>query len=535
MKLRSNLNDQTRPGAIFNRRASRSRDVLNSQRWPGVIFNRRAKRPTAVEQDGEIGLKLTPGAGAIFNRRTERSNAETQSGEIGLPFSSGAGVTRGKHWLAFAGVYLFTLMLYARPNDMFPALGAFPLVKIVAISVLLIYIGSKISAGGRLSIWTLEMTMLVVIAALGLLLMPIAVSPEQSLNMLTDTYLKTVIIFILMVNLIDTRQRIFAMWKLVVICGAVIGLGAIMSYMKGEFTARGVRIEGLVGGMFGNPNDLATALNLLLPFAVALTLISKGFARLFYLGCAAVLTIGVLVTLSRGGFLGMMASGGVLLWKLGRGRQLKTILGVALICGILFAFIPGGYGARIATIFNTEQDQTGSAQLRRELMMRAASVVINRPIVGVGMGNFHIYSIQEKAAHNAYLEIAAELGVMGLIAYLILIFAPLRSLRRIERQTSGRRSESEREMYCLSVCIQAAFIAYMVCSLFASIQYFWYLYYTAAYAVALRQIHAAEEKEMESWLSDYWAMAPLPAPNIKTARGALFSRMRNRVGVGLDV
>jgi hypothetical protein len=35
----------------------------------------------------------------------------------------------------------------------------------------------------------------------------------------------------------------------------------------------------------------------------------------------------------------------------------------------------------------------------------------------------------------------------------------------------------------------------MVCSFFASIQYLWYLYYTAAYAVALRQIHAAEETE----------------------------------------
>ena len=35
----------------------------------------------------------------------------------------------------------------------------------------------------------------------------------------------------------------------------------------------------------------------------------------------------------------------------------------------------------------------------------------------------HIYSIREKEAHNAYLEIAAELGVMGLIAYLIVIFA----------------------------------------------------------------------------------------------------------------
>jgi putative inorganic carbon (hco3(-)) transporter len=467
MKMRSNLNDGTRPGALFNLRATRSRDVLSSQRRPGALFNRRAKSPNAVEYGGETRL----------------------------PFTSDAEATRGKHWLAFAGVYIFTLMLYARPNDLIPGIGSFPLVKIVAISVLLIYIGSKISAGERLSVWTLEMSMLMVIAALGLLLMPIAASPQQSIDMLTDTYLKTVIIFIIMVNLIDTRQRIFSMWKLVVICGAALGVGAIRSYIKGEFAVKGLRIEGLVGGMFENPNDLATALDLLLPFAVALTLISKGLPRLFYLVCAVVLAIGVLFTLSRGGFLGLIASGGVFMWKLGRSRRLKTILGVALTCGILLAVMPGGYGARITTIFNNEQDQTGSAQQRRELLERAASVAISRPIVAVGMGNFHIYSIKEKAAHNAYLEIAAELGVMGLIAYLILIFAPLRSLYRIERQTRGMRSESEREMYWLSVCLQAAFIAYMVCSFFASIQYLWYLYYTAAYAVALRQIHAAEEIE----------------------------------------
>jgi O-antigen ligase len=403
--------------------------------------------------------------------------------------------------LAFAGVYLFTLMLYARPNDLIPALGAFPLVKIVSISVLLIYIGSKISAGERLSVWTLEMTMLMVIAALGLLLMPTAASPKQSMDMLTDTYLKAVIIFILMVNLINARQRIFSMWKLVVVCGAALGVGAIKSYINGEFAMKGVRIEGLVGGMFENPNDLATALDLLLPFAVALTLISKGLARLFYLVCAAVLAVGVLFTLSRGGFLGLIASSGVLLWKLGRGRRLKITLGGALICGVLLAATPGGYGARILTIFNTDEDQTGSAQQRRELLERAASVAISRPIVGVGMGNFHIYSIHEKAAHNGYLEIAAELGVIGLIAYLILIFTPLRSLHRIELQTRGMRSKSEREMYWMSVCIQAAFIAYMVCSFFASIEYVWYLYYTAAYAVALRQIHAAEVTEEEmKWL-----------------------------------
>src|SRR6266511_4208754 len=158
--------------------------------------------------------------GALFNRRATSSNAVEQGGEISLPLTSGAGDTRGKHWLAFAGVYLFTLMLYARPNDLFPALGDFPLVKIVSISVLLIYIGSKISAGEKLSVWTLEMTMLVVIAALGLLLMPIAASPNQSMDILIDLYLKTVIIFVLMVNLLDTRHRLASLLKLAVPCGS---------------------------------------------------------------------------------------------------------------------------------------------------------------------------------------------------------------------------------------------------------------------------------------------------------------------------
>jgi O-antigen ligase len=483
-------------------------------------INRLAKKPSAAHQGREIGLPVKSGGGSLFKRRAERSQPEERNGGASLPSGSDDRAPRGKHWLAFAGVYLFTLMLYARPNDLFPALGDFPLVKILAIGVLAVYVLSKGAAGGRLSVWTLEMTMLVAIAALGLLLMPVAASPQDSIDTLTDTYLKTVIIFILMVNLTDTRQRVLSLWKLVVVCGVALGAGAIKSYMKGEFTDKGLRIEGLVGGMFENPNDLATALDLLLPFAVVLTLISRGLARLFYLACAAVLAVGTLMTLSRGGFLGLIASGVLLLWKLGRGRRLKTLLWATVICGILFAAMPGGYGARIATIFNNEQDQTGSAQLRRELMERAASIAISRPIVGVGMGNFHIYSIREKEAHNAYLEIAAELGVMGLIAYLIVIFAPLRSLRRIERQTRDMRSKSEREMYWLSVSIQAAFIAYMVCSFFSSIQYLWHLYYTAAYAVALRQIHAAEEMERSP------AKAQEPAPAAEAAKGALWPSQR---------
>src|SRR5262249_37855219 len=111
----------------------------------------------------------------------------------------------------------------------------------------------------------------------------------------------------------------------------------------------------------------------------------------------------------------------------------------------------------------------------------------------------HIYSIREQRAHNSYLEISAELGLGALVFYLVMIFAPLRSLRRIERDALGNGVQARGQpvtpqspdIYYLSLTFQAALAGYVVCSFFGSIQYLWFLYYPLAYAVALRRIHAA--------------------------------------------
>jgi O-antigen ligase len=115
-------------------------------------------------------------------------------------------------------------------------------------------------------------------------------------------------------------------------------------------------------------------------------------------------------------------------------------------------------------------------------------------ILGIGMGNFHIYSLKGYVAHNSYLEVSAEFGVAGLIAYLTFILSPLRSLKRVEVATSRSRKPREREFYYLSVGLQATIWAYLVCSFFASIQYFWYLYQIVAYSIALQMIYASEKK-----------------------------------------
>ncbi|MBI3652047.1 MAG: O-antigen ligase family protein [Acidobacteria bacterium] len=437
--------------------------------------------------------------GKLFHRRPPRVLADAGSGIArARPEKSSTSITAtGSFKLAYVGLFLFTFLLYARPQEMFPdLLGNIPLVKLVAIGTLLAYLVTKLTRGERLTIWPLELTMVVVIALLGLAFTPIAASPQDSLKVLLDIFLKVVIIFVLMINLLNRETRLRALLKLSVICGTVLAAFAIVSFLKGNFSTG--RVIGIVEGMFGNPNDLALSLDLLLPFAIILALLNRGWQRTLYFLCVAVLTVGVVVTFSRGGFLGLLAAGIVLLWKLSKRNRGLAVLGLIVATSFFVIVMPNGYSSRLTTIFSIDEDPTGSAQARRELLNRGLEVASNHLLIGVGMGNFHIYSIREQVAHNSYLEIASELGLVGLMAYLTLLFAPLRSLRRLERLTRNPqraalvkgRAAPESHIYFFSVALQAAFVAYLVCSFFGSVEYLWHLYYLVAYSIALRQIYA---------------------------------------------
>jgi len=415
----------------------------------------------------------------------------------------------GSQRVSFAGLYVFTFLLYTRPQELFTAVfGDFPLVKIVAIVALATYVTGRIVSGRPVTIWPIELKMLLLIVVLGLGFAFVAQSPGDSFNVLTDTLLKIVAVFILMINLIDTRQRLLSIIRLVVVVCAFMGLAALLTFAAGRFTPKTYppRIQGIVNGIFGNPNDLASSLDLAIPLALAAGMWSKGTKRLFYFGCAFILAAAVVFTYSRGGFLGMIAIAIFFMMKLAR-RKAGTIVLIAVSVVALLMFAPGGYGSRLSSILHVDEDQTGSAQARLDLLTRATEMVVTHPIVGLGLGNFHIYSIAEQRAHNSYLEIAAELGLVGLVAYLIILFAPFRYLRKIEAmsrptsqpQTNGweKRAgppsldqyESGRiTTYYLCLGIQGALIAYAVVSFFGSVQYIWDLYYVVAYAIALKGI-----------------------------------------------
>ena len=245
---------------------------------------------------------------------------------------------------------------------------------------------------------------------------------------------------------------------------------------------RGARIQGIIGGLFDNPNDLALHFVTMIPIAFTSVLASRNLLKKMFYGISAFLMMaGVVATFSRGGFLGLTCALGVLMWKLmGRNRWL---IGVALpVAAMIFLlFTPGGYVGRLV---GTDD---GSAIARADDLKRSIFVAAHHPVFGVGMDNYLAYSNNNLASHNAYTQVASELGLAALVLYVMFMITPLKQLRRIGREI-GATGKRDRFFY-LAAGLEASIIGYMVCSFFASVAYLWYVYYLVAYAVCVRRLY----------------------------------------------
>src|SRR5215510_9882235 len=182
--------------------------------WRGVLFRRRAANESLA-----LVKAASPSAVAKPAARFMKVSRKSSS---------------GKHRLAFAGIYLFTLLMYSRPHEIMPGLfGLLPLPKIIAICSILIYVASKIHAGEKLIIWTTELKMVTLLWTLGLLLAPVAASPQDSFNVLFDPLIKTFIVFAMQITLVNTRPRLRAMMVIMVFCQALYSINSINTFLTG--------------------------------------------------------------------------------------------------------------------------------------------------------------------------------------------------------------------------------------------------------------------------------------------------------------
>ncbi|PYT02578.1 MAG: hypothetical protein DMF65_06175 [Acidobacteria bacterium] len=399
-------------------------------------------------------------------------------------------VLKRAHALTYAGLFLFSFVLFYRPYEFvtLPSNLAFWLAAVA----LAIYLPSQIAAEGTLTARPREVNLVLLLTCVALLSVLFAKeSREEGWATFTDIFARAVVMFIVIVNAVRTERRLRWLVLLSVGSGLLMSVGALDDYWTGKLTVEGYRVNGQLGGIFGNSNDMALHLATMLPLAAALAAGSRNLLkRAAYAAGALLLMAGTIVTFSRGGFLAMAASLFVLAWTLRRRNRLALVAGSCALFVLFLAVAPDNYTARVFSIFDHSLDAYGSAEARQALLLRSIVVAARNPILGVGMGNFPLVSIRSQVTHNAYTQVAAEMGVAALLLYTLFLWTPLKGLRRITRETFDARRTSR--LYYLAAGMQASLVAYMVASFFASVAYYWNVYYLVGYAVCLRRLYEAD-------------------------------------------
>jgi O-antigen ligase len=177
-------------------------------------------------------------------------------------------------------------------------------------------------------------------------------------------------------------------------------------------------------------------LGILLPLALGLGISSK--KRLWYF-LASLIFLADILTFSRGGYLGLAAGALALVflfWQRVSGKQRIFIFSAILAVGF-FLIVSGPVSSRFFSSFNLKE---GSNSGRLEMWKKAMVVIRDNPLIGTGLGNYPL-AVNPLAtyrdpiyAHNTYLDIAVETGILTSLSWIILLISVIYSFWKKARK-----------------------------------------------------------------------------------------------------
>jgi len=171
-------------------------------------------------------------------------------------------------------------------------------------------------------------------------------------------------------------------------------------------------------GTFEDPNDLCLVFIISIPLLYAeYKSASAPLLRGLALGAIPLLGYGVFLTNSRGGYLSILAM--VSAYLMARTKGFKRWFLLAFSIFFLTVFAP----SRFAAGFVGQQD-------RSILWGDGVAMFKANPFFGVGFYNFTEYSNEHKVAHNTYVHVLAETGIIGYVPFFLMIYFSVLHLRR---------------------------------------------------------------------------------------------------------
>ncbi|MAA66266.1 MAG: hypothetical protein CL581_16035 [Alteromonadaceae bacterium] len=272
-------------------------------------------------------------------------------------------------------------------------------------------------------------------------------------------FIKGAIFYFFTVNLILSEKRLKILLVVFVSCNLIRVFEPLFLHLtEGYMGSRTYLGSGdFAGRLSGAPSDtinsngLAFVIATIFPFLhyVLSPINKKSF--LVYIAVVPVLLYVMSLTLSRSGMLalGIIAFG--IFFKSKR-KALLIILGVVGI-SIMWMSFSGTQKDRYLSIVSDDTRSSASAEGRIDSFFKDLGVAMNRPIFGHGLGtsreaNFHAYG-RDQPSHVLWTETWQEIGVIGLILFLLYLKSMISNFREAGRIVRANLKESDFLFRCL--------------------------------------------------------------------------------------
>ena len=427
------------------------------------------------------------------------------------------------------GLLAFVFITYTRMSDVFIHSHGLPSIaqplQVVLLGAILV---RRWWYGERPTGWARPAQLLFGYALVGALSLVYAADSARSQNALID-YVKDATVALSVVLLLrqgsTLRRVIWALLAAGILMGSISVYQQLTGHFESDFLGFGhAPVKNIVdnesdyrvAGPIGDPNFYAQVMLVLVPLALdrlwnERSRLLRSVAGWAFVVCA----LTVIFTYSRGGFLGLVVVLAIMLMR-HPPRPLAVAITVAVAVPLL-QFVPQDYVDRIRTLTDALPFAGGEvsedSSLRGRLSESTAGWMMfsDHPLFGVGLNNYPVYYQQysrqlgldqrreARSPHSLYLQIAAEMGWVGLCAFGFVLWVMFRRLRRAYLAFS-RAQRPETAGMVMALCI--GLIGYLTAALFLHAAYprfFWLLVGIALTLpqVADHELRPAAQRESE--------------------------------------
>lgn len=339
----------------------------------------------------------------------------------------------------------YVVFWYLQGGYRFPALGAirleFIMGAILAVASTVSVFSTKMpktyQPSGILG-WIVGLFVIVVIMATA------SRAPQISWTLLIDRVLKFAMMALFICAFVTSPTRL--RWFLGAYLAAFFKMAqeGVLGLITGSLVWENQGTPRLHGATpnYTHPNSFSGTQLGTLPFLIQLLPLAGRWLRpvmiLQSIGAVAI----VITTGSRTGYVALVLW---LLYVVYQSKQ-KARIALLLIVALLVAapLVPPAYLDRFETIFTQEDKEGASIDMRKQILEDAWVICTTNPL-GVGVGAFTIVRSQlfgrSQATHNLYLEVTADLGLQGLVAFLGLLVSMMLTARRIATAAETQLAE----------------------------------------------------------------------------------------------